>query len=130
MSAVLYHNCVSPPSRMVLLAVRNMGLDIEIKNVDIYKGEQNTLEFLKINPLHQVPTLVHENFVLTESRAIIMYLASITNSPLYPTNNIQKRALVDSRLFFDATNSFVAIKDFAVRLITTCFLIISLYYSQ
>lgn len=50
----LYHNCVSPPSRMALLAIRNMGLEIEIRNLDIYKGEQNTLEFLKVNPLHQV----------------------------------------------------------------------------
>lgn len=50
----LYHNCVSPPSRMALLAVRNMGLEIEIRNLDIYKGEQNTPEYLKVNPLHQV----------------------------------------------------------------------------
>ena len=110
----LYHNCFSPPSRMAVLAVRNLALDIEIKNIDIYKGEQNTLEYLQINPLHQVPCLAHENFVLTEARAIIMYLASLTESPLYPTSDLKKRALVDSRLFFDATNSFVAVKNFAV----------------
>lgn len=51
---ILYHNCVSPPSRMALMAVRNMGLEIEVKILDIYKGEQNTHDFLKINPLHQV----------------------------------------------------------------------------
>lgn len=112
---ILYHNCCSPPSRMALLAVRNLGLDIEVKHLDIYKGEQNTPEFLQVNPLHQVPTLVHEDFVLTESRAIMMYLASIADSPLYPRNDLRKRALVDSRLFFDATNSFVAVKNFAVR---------------
>ncbi|KAG5676003.1 hypothetical protein PVAND_005858 [Polypedilum vanderplanki] len=98
---------------MCLLAIRNLGLDIEIRNIDIYKGEQNTPEFLKINPLHQVPTLVHEDFTLTESRAIMMYLATIADSPLYPRNDLKKRALVDSRLFYDATNSFVAVKDFA-----------------
>jgi glutathione S-transferase len=100
---------------MALLAIRNMGgLDVEVKKLDIYKGEQNTPEFLQINPLHQVPTLVHENFTLTESRAIIMYLASATESPLYPSSDLKQRALVDSRLFYDATNSFVAVKDFAV----------------
>lgn len=62
---ILYHNCVSPPSRMVLLAVRNMGLEIEIKNVDIYKGEQNTPEYLKINPLHQVNIIQNENSLST-----------------------------------------------------------------
>lgn len=39
---------------MALMAVRNMGLEIEVKNLDIYKGEQNTHEFLKVNALHQV----------------------------------------------------------------------------
>ena len=112
----LYHNCCSPPSRMALLAVRNLGLDIEVKNVDIYKGEQNTPDFLKLNPLHQVPTLVHEDFILTESRAIMMYLASLSESSLYPQSDLKKRALVDSKLFFDATNCFVAVKDFAVIL--------------
>jgi Glutathione S-transferase, N-terminal domain len=58
---ILYHNCVSPPSRMALLAVRNMGLEIEVRNLDIYKGEQNTLEYLKVNPLHQVRNW-HANF--------------------------------------------------------------------
>jgi glutathione S-transferase len=101
---------------MALLAIRNLGLDIEIKNIDIYKGEQNTHEFLRINPLHQVPTLVHDDFTLTESRAIIMYLASVTESPLYPAADLKKRALIDSRLFYDATNSFVAVKDFAVSI--------------
>lgn len=101
---------------MALLAVRNLGLDIEVRNIDIYMGEQNTPEFLKINPLHQVPTLVHEDFVLTESRAIMMYLASLTDSPIYPQGDLKKRALIDSKLFFDATNSFVAVKDFAVSL--------------
>lgn len=113
----LYHNCCSPPSRMVLLAIRNLALDIDIRHLDIYKGEQNTHEFLRINPLHQVPTIVHDDYVLTESRAIMMYLSSLVESPLYPTNDIRKRALVDSRLFFDATNSFVAVKNFAVSLI-------------
>lgn len=62
----------------------------------------------------QVPALTHDDFILTESRAIMMYLASLANSPLYPINDLKKRALIDSRLFFDATNSFIAVKNFAV----------------
>lgn len=113
MSAVLFHNCVSPPSRLALLVIRNLGLDVQIKNIDIYKGEQNTPAYLRINPLHQVPVLVDGDFILTEARAIACYLASFAKSPLYPAD-LKRRALVDSRLYFDATNSFPAIKDFAV----------------
>lgn len=103
MSPIFYHNSLSPPSRAALLTIRNLGLDIEVKHIDTYKGEQNTLEYLKINPLHQVPVLVDGDFILTESRAIICYLAASSKSKLYP-NDLKKRALVDSRLYFDATN--------------------------
>lgn len=112
MSPILYYHAVSVPSRAALLAVRNLGIDVEVKVVDIYKGEQNTAEYLSINPLHQVPVFADKNFVITESRAIICYLASAANK-FYPTD-LKTRALVDSRLFFDATNSFPAIRDFAV----------------
>lgn len=112
MSPILYHNPVSVPSRAVLLTVRNLGIDVEVKVIDIYKGEQNTPEYLRINPLHQVPVYADNSIIITESRAIICYLASVANK-FYPTD-LKKRALVDSRLFFDATNSFPAIRDFAV----------------
>jgi glutathione S-transferase len=118
-NAILYHHPVSAPSRMALLAIRNLNLDIEIRHLDIYKGEQNTPDFLKINPRHQVPTLVHDGFVLTESRAIMMYLASLEDSQLYPSKDLKKRALIDSRLFYDATNCFETVKNFAVSLSVT-----------
>lgn len=53
-SPVLYHNALSPPSRTALLAIRNLGLEVDVKVIDTYKGEQNTPDYLKINPLHQV----------------------------------------------------------------------------
>lgn len=121
MPPTLYHNALSPPSRAALLSVRNLGLEVEVKHIDTYKGEQNTPEYLKINPLHQVPVLVDGDFILTESRAIICYLASSAKSKLYPTD-LKKRAVVDSRLFFDATNSFPVIRDFAVSVIISVFL--------
>lgn len=113
MSPILYHNALSPPSRLALLTVRNLGLDVEVKHIDTYKGEQNTPEYLKINPLHQVPVYVDGDFILTESRAIAMYLATSVKSKLYPTD-LKARALVDSRLYFDATNCFTVVRDFAV----------------
>lgn len=113
MSPIFYHNALSPPSRSALLTIRNLGLDVEVKVIDTYKGEQNTPDYLKINPLHQVPVYTDGDFILTESRAIACYLASSAKSKLYPTD-FKKRAVVDSRLYFDATNSFPVIRDFAV----------------
>jgi glutathione S-transferase len=115
-SATLYCNILGGPSRMCLLTIRNLGLDIDLRYVDIFRGEQNTPEFIKINPLHQIPVLhiAEDNKVLTESRAIMLYLASIAKSSLYPTSDLSKRALVDSRLFFDATTAHPAVKNFVV----------------
>lgn len=73
MSGILYHHFFSPPSRVALLAVRNLGLtNIQVKIVDIYKGEQHSSEYLKINPLNQVPAYVEGDFKLIESKAIIV----------------------------------------------------------
>lgn len=113
MPGVFYHNVVSPPSRSTLLVIRKLGLNIEVKHIDTFKGEQNTPEFLKINPLHQVPCYADGDFILTESRAIACYLAAAENSKLYPTE-LKKRALVDSRLYFDAMTTIPVIRDFAV----------------
>lgn len=113
MSKVLYHHPVSPPSRATLLTIRNLGLDVEVKVVDIYKGEQFAPEFLKLNPNHQVPVYTEGDFVLAESRAIIAYLANVTKSKLYP-DDPKKRAIIDSRLYFDATAFFPTLRDFAV----------------
>lgn len=46
--------------------MRNLGLEVEVKHIDTYKGEQNTPEYLKINPLHQVPVYADDDFILTE----------------------------------------------------------------
>jgi len=111
MSRILYYSSLSPPCRAVLLTTKSLGLDVQVKVIDTLKGEQHTPEYLKINPLHQIPVYTEGDLVLTESRAISCYLASSVKSKLYPTD-LKRRAVVDARLYFDATNLFPAVKDF------------------
>lgn len=115
MSGVLYHHLFSAPSRMVLLTIRNLGLNVQVKVIDINNGEQHSPEYLKINPLNQIPAFVHDGFTLTESKAIATYLASTLKSPLYPTD-FKKRALVDSKLYYDSTSWFPAVRNFYVSI--------------
>jgi glutathione S-transferase len=92
-----------------MMLVKSMNLDIEIITLNLGAGDQNKPEFLKLNPRHQVPVLVDDDFVLTESRAILSYLVNKyqPGESLYPSDPKQ-RAVVDQRLYFDATVVFEA----------------------
>jgi glutathione S-transferase len=115
MSLKLYFAHGSPPSRGVLLLMRKLKLEFDLKIIDCGAGDQFSEEFLKINPLHQVPVLVDGDFILTESRAIMGYLVGKygQNSTLYPSD-ATKRARIDERLYYDATVLFSSILQIIV----------------
>ncbi|KAL3349915.1 hypothetical protein AABB24_022794 [Solanum stoloniferum] len=58
----------------VRIALNLKGLDYEYKAVNLLKGEQRDPEYLKLNPLGYVPTLVDGDAVIADSFAILMYL--------------------------------------------------------
>uniref|UniRef100_A0A1B6EXA4 Uncharacterized protein n=1 Tax=Cuerna arida TaxID=1464854 RepID=A0A1B6EXA4_9HEMI len=105
----VYHTPGSPPSRSVVLAAKALGVDVNLKLLDLMKGEHLKPEYLKINPQHLVPAIDDNGFILTESRAIITYLADKygKDDSLYP-KDVQKRAFVNQRLYFDATSIYQA----------------------
>lgn len=98
----LYYLPPSPPARAVLLFLRHLEIDVDVKFVDLHNGEQFTEKFLSLNPAHEVPVLVDEDFVLSESRAILQYLANNQSNgwKFYPTEP-KARARVDQKLSFD-----------------------------
>jgi glutathione S-transferase len=58
-----------------LWALNELGAEFEFVPVNILAGEHRHPEFLRINPAGKVPVLVDGDMVLTESAAIVMYLA-------------------------------------------------------
>jgi glutathione S-transferase len=99
-----YTTPASAPARMVLLFAKHLNVDLNIKTLDMLKGEHMKPEFIAINPQHTVPTMVDNGFVLTESRGILMYLQNKygKDDSLYP-KDAQQRALVEMRMFFDVS---------------------------
>ena len=73
---------------------KEIGLEYEAVQVNFMKGEQNSPEYLKLNPNGKVPCLVDGDFVLWESVAINNYLAS-KHKPELLGNSSEERALID-----------------------------------
>jgi len=103
----LYYFPFSAPCRAVMMTAKAINLPLEMKKVDLMKGEQKEEAFLKINPDHTVPTLVDGTFNLWESRAIMQYLVDkySPNSTLYPRDPVH-RAPIDRMLQFDLSNTY------------------------
>lgn len=62
-------------SLRALWALNELGVECEFVPVDLRAGAQRTLQFLQLNPAGKVPVLVDDDLVLTESVAIVLYLA-------------------------------------------------------
>jgi len=57
------------------IALEEAGAAFEARRVDFAKGEQTKPDYLRINPKGRVPALVTERGVLTETPAILAYIA-------------------------------------------------------
>jgi glutathione S-transferase len=101
----LYAHPISTTSRAILLFVAERGLAVELRAVDLFTGENRSKEFLSINPNGLVPVLVDGDFRLTESSAILKYLADLTHSPAYPSD-LRQRSRVNERMDWINTNLY------------------------
>lgn len=64
-------------SRASHIALEESGLDFEVRLLDFSKAEQRKPAFLAINPKGRVPALATDQGVLTESPAILAYIAAL-----------------------------------------------------
>jgi glutathione S-transferase len=100
----LYINPMSPNVRRVRLTAAVLDLALEETVLDFAKGEHKSAEYLALNPNGAVPTLVDGALVLSESRAIMQYLAcKKPDSGLFPRDE-QARADVVRWQFWDAAH--------------------------
>lgn len=100
----LYMNKLSPNVRRVRLTAAVLGLALEEKPLDFAKGEHKSPEYLALNPNGSVPTLVDGDFVLTESRAIMQYLAGKKPEAGLLGRDEKERADVTRWQFWDSSH--------------------------
>jgi glutathione S-transferase len=94
---LLYTYPGSPICRPIAMFIADCQIDVEQKVVDLLAGEQFEPAFTAINPNNAVPVLDHGPFRLTESSAILKYLADVVESPAYP-KPLQARARVNAAM--------------------------------
>ena len=109
----LYMHPVSTTSRAVLLFAAESGIDLDLQIVDLFKGEHLQAAYATVNPSQMVPVLEDGDFHLTESSAILKYLADKIRSPAYPSD-AKKRAKVNEMMDWLNSNLY---RDFAYGLV-------------
>jgi glutathione S-transferase len=62
-------------SLRALWGLKELEADFEFVPVNLAAGDHRRPDFLRLNPAGKVPVLVDGDLVLTESAAIVMYLA-------------------------------------------------------
>lgn len=80
------------------IVLEEVGADYSTVRVDFGKEQQKSADFLKINPKARVPALVTEKGILTETPAMLVYVAQS-----FPASRL---ALMDDPFAFAQVQSF------------------------
>lgn len=80
------------------IALEQTGADYQARRVDFAKNEQRSAEYLRLNPKGRVPALVTSRGILTETPAILAFIAQE-----FPTANL---APLDDPFAFAMVQSF------------------------
>jgi len=109
----LYMHPVSTASRPVRLFIAEKNIPVTEQVIDLMSGEHYKDEYTAINPSRMVPTLEDGDLRLSESSAILKYLAAKIEAPEYP-KDLKKRAKVDEAMDWFNTQFY---RDFGYGLL-------------
>ena len=108
----LYMHPVSMTSRPVRLFIAEKGLKVDEDVVDLFTGAHYQEPYASLNPNRMVPMIDDDGFRLTESSAILKYLAEKFDLPEYP-KDLKARARVNEVMDWFNTNFY---RDYAYGL--------------
>ena len=100
--------------RTVRLLLESAGTDYNLKEIDIFNGENKSADYLAKNPFGKVPTLEVDGELVYETTAITDYLNTVfAGNKFSPSDSLhqarmrQIMAIVDSHLYSPAILSIV-----------------------
>jgi len=113
---IFYYN---PQSRAATTRwmLEEVGADYEIRRIDFAAGDSRSPEFLAINPMGKIPTIVRDDgTVLTETGAILAWLAdAFPDAGLAPPLGSSARGTMYRWLFFTGSCYEPAMTDRMMR---------------
>jgi glutathione S-transferase len=101
----LYMHPVSTVTRPVRLFIAENGIVCDEEMIDILSGAHHQEPYVSINPNRLVPMLEDGDLRLTESSAILKYLADKFDLPSYP-KDLKQRAKVNEMMDWVNTNFY------------------------
>jgi glutathione S-transferase len=110
----LYSNPLTANGIKMSLLFNGVNVVPNIIEIQLHRGEQKSPQFLQLNPDGKIPVLVDDELILTESNAIMQYVANKFQSPLWPQNPEQQRQTL-KWLFWQASKWSEATSLFAYR---------------
>ena len=99
----LYDYELSGNCYKIRLMLSVLNIQYKSNNIEFYPSEEHKSDdFLKINPLGQLPVISDNGFVLRDAQAILIYLSTKydKNGSWYPTNDPKKVGMISQWLAF------------------------------
>eukprot|EP00898_Chlorokybus_atmophyticus_P007735 jgi/Chlat1/7963/Chrsp69S07396 len=101
----IYGSTFSTCTRRVMTVAEELGVQYEIANVDLSKGDHKKPEYLAMQPFGQIPVLEDGNLRVYESRAIARHLIRTSkNGDDLAGSTLEEKALVDQWLEVEQAN--------------------------
>jgi len=93
------------PTRSIRVrwTLQELGVAFEAVTINMLAGEHRSPAFLRINPAGKLPVLIDGDMVLTESVAIVLYLAEKYPHKGFIPTDLERRAQLSRWLLFTTT---------------------------
>ncbi|MGP3713524.1 glutathione S-transferase family protein [Brucella sp. RRSP16] len=112
----LYHHPLSGHSHRARLFLSLLGLSHDLVEVDLKSGAHKKTDFLEMNPFGQVPVLDDDGVFISDSNAILVYLAKKASRTDWLPEDAKGAAVIQRWLSVAAGE--IAYGPAAARLIT------------
>ena len=110
----LYTNPLTANGIKMSLLFNAVNVVPKMIEMQLHKGEQTSPQFLQLNPDGKIPVLVEDKLVLTESNAILQYIANKYQSSLWPQSQTEQGQTL-KWLFWQASTWSTSTSPFAHR---------------